>query len=259
MNELLKHLCESTNSVRCLWLGNDNWLLYDGHYLLAFDLDPCNPRRKIPCPVSVMDLAPYLDLLLITHAHEDHFNSDTCKILAASGHCRFAVPLSCYNKAANCRLPADRCIDTMPGMQFSLFGADLVCIRAIHGHIGGTVYSDASTYDCGYLFNFGGLRFYQPGDTLLLEEHLTLSPVDVLFLSPTEHNTWIDNSVRLISLLHPKHVLFQHFDTYIETPVNQFWSHGYVNEVLACLSPEDQQWCIVPKIGDIIQLPHLQI
>lgn len=254
MNELLARLCSETDSVRCLWLGNDNWLLWDGQHMIGFDLDPCNFRRMCPCPVSAEEIAPYLDLLLITHEHEDHFNADTCCALVAHAHCRFAVPLSCNNKAAEIGLPAERRFSTVPGMHFSAAGADFMCTRAIHGHIGGTVYSAAATHDCGYRFTFGGLDFYQPGDTLLLEEHLTMPPVDVLFVSPTEHNTWIDNSVRLISLLQPKQIFFQHFGTYNETPANRFWSHGYVDEVIARLPPEAQARCTVPILGNIFQL-----
>ena len=116
------------------------------------------------------------------------------------------------------------------------------------------MYSGASLQDCGYRFSFGGLTFYQPGDTVLLEEHLEMRGVDVLFLSPTEHNTWIENSLRLIRLIRPGKVIFQHHSTYHEAPDNLFWTHGYVREVLDGLTAEEKLRCIVPDQHSVITL-----
>ena len=134
-----------------------------------------------------------------------------------------------------------------PGDSFGADGVPVSCVRAVHGHIGGCVYSGASMLDCGYRFSIGGLRFYQPGDTLLLEEHMEMQGVDVLFLSPTEHNTWIENSVKLIHFLKPSYVILQHHSTYSEEdPRNYFWAHGYTGELLAALEEEERARCIIP-------------
>ena len=42
---------------------------------------------------------------------------------------------------------------------------------------------------------------------MLLEDHLFLKHVDVLFFSPTEHNMHVDASVILINELDPEYIL----------------------------------------------------
>lgn len=252
-DNLLDRLCTPTRGVRLLWTGNDGWLLWDGTHLLGNDLDLTNFRRLTPSLIDPAELAGRLDLHFITHEHEDHFSMETCRLLARNGRCRFVIPASCAAKADEMELPRASRLPVMPGERFTAAGAEVECIRAIHGHAGGTVYSGASTRDCGYRFRFGGKVFYQPGDTLLLEEHAAMAPVDILFVSPTEHNTWVDGSVRLIRWLRPRMVLLQHFGTYQEKAGNLFWSHGYVEELLAALTPAERSLCLIPQEGCLIE------
>lgn len=254
MDTLLETFCAPCAGVRLLWLGNDGWLLWDGAHLIATDLDLLNVERLLPSPVEVGELANRLDLHFITHAHEDHFSTETCRILLEQGRCRFVVPESCSAKAAEIGIPKNRMIFAAPGDRFCESGAEVECIRAIHGHVGGAVYSGASVLDCGYRFHFGGKCFYEPGDTLLLEEHQTMEPADVLFVSPTEHNTWIDGSKWLVERLKPRHIFPQHFGTYGEEGVNRTWFHGYVEELQEALSPMDRDRFRIPRQGEIIEI-----
>ncbi len=96
--------------------------------------------------------------------------------------------------------------------------------------------------------------FARPGDTLLLEEHLDMHGVDVLFVSPTEHNLGVENAVRLIRMLRPQKIILQHHSTYREHAENLFWAHGYVTELLEALSGEERERCIVPEQNRIIRL-----
>lgn len=247
----LEELLSAPTGLHLLWQGNDSWLLWDGAHLLATDLDLYNPERIAPPTVSLPLLAERLDALFLTHGHEDHFNSETCRMLAREGHCVFVVPKSCEEKAAACfaeGLPPERLRIVQPGMRFALAGAEVCCVRAVHGHTGGAVYSGASLLDCGYRFSFGGAEIYQPGDTLPLEEHGEMGPVDVLFVSPTEHNTCVEGSARLIALLRPGLILPQHFGTYAEQPENLFWTHGYVEELAAALTGEQRGRFLVPTM-----------
>lgn len=236
-----------------LWMGNNGFVLSDGTHLIATDLDLHLNERLWPPAVSAEELAAHLDLLMITHGHTDHFNPETVRCLLRAGRCRFLIPESCREIAKAIHGLEERALFCKPGQQLN--DPILVkCLRAVHGHIGGSVYSGASMLDCGYRFVFGGLRFYQPGDTLLLEEHLDMHDVDVLFVSPTEHNMGVENAVRLIRSIGPKAIVLQHHSTYAEHPDNRFWAHGYVNELLHALSPEERARCIVPDPHRIIQL-----
>jgi len=237
-----------------LWQGNNGFLLYDGSRMIATDLDLTLPERLAPPTVDLDELAQQLDVLMITHGHGDHFNAGTVRCLLRHSRCRFVIPESCRELARSMDGLAGRSVFCKPGDHLELPGLSVDCLRAVHGHIGYSVYSGASLLDCGYRFVFGGLRFYQPGDTLLLEEHLDMQGVDVLFVSPTEHNMGVDNAARLIRTVQPQKVVFQHHSTYREAPDNRFWTHGYVQEVLDALSPEERARCIVPNQHTVVSL-----
>ena len=112
-------------------------------------------------------------------------------------------------------------------------GVKVEAIRAIHGNANFAIYYDANLQDCGYVFTVGGKRFLQPGDTYLLEDHLFLKDIDVLFFSPTEHNMYIDRSLFLINALEPDYIFPQHHSTiaYDENNNYRFWAKGYPEEV----------------------------
>jgi len=237
-----------------LWQGNNGFIICSADRMIATDLDLTLAERISPPTVDMDELAEQLDFLLITHAHEDHFSTATVKRLLSKNRCRFVIPESCREKALSIAGLASRAVFCRPGDHLELDSIPVDCIRAVHGHIGGTVYSGASLLDCGYRFTLAGLRFYQPGDTLLLEEHLGMLGTDVLFVSPTEHNMGVENAVRLIRMLKPGKVILQHHSTYREQPDNLFWSHGYVQELLHALSPNERARCIVPNQDTVIRL-----
>ena len=142
-----------------------------------------------------------LDVAFITHEHGDHFNRKTARILAEKGKCIFVMPANCVEDARGLGIPQDRIKVATPRQPFELKGVKVSPVRAIHGNAKSAVYFDANLEDCGYLIELGGKTFLQPGDSVLLEDHLFLKHVDVLFFSPTEHNMHVDPSVILINEL----------------------------------------------------------
>jgi L-ascorbate metabolism protein UlaG (beta-lactamase superfamily) len=185
--------------------------------------------------VDVSDIAQVLDVLLITHGHDDHFNPRTAAALSAESECVFVVPVSCTDKAAAIGIDTRRVFKAVPGCEFTVEGAVVSPIRALHGHHHGSVYRHANFQDCGYLLELAGRKILQPGDTVLLHEHLELGEVDVLFVSPTEHNTNIEQSLRLIEAVNPRHIFPQHFGTYRKTPDNAYWTQGFPDRLRAAL------------------------
>jgi hypothetical protein len=86
-----------------------------------------------------------------------------------------------------------------------------------------------------------GKRILHPGDSLLTEEHLGVKNIDVLFVSPTVHNMYVDRSMILINTLQPAYIFPQHFGTYTQTDENAFWTRGYPDELQLRLSRELQK------------------
>ncbi len=208
------------------WTGNLGWLVEGEGKLLAFDLDLGSSIRKRPPPVTAAGLAPRLDVLFITHAHGDHFNDATARVLAKRSACTFVLPETCLKKARTLGIKRSRIRVAVPRKRMKLHGIAVTPYRAIHGHKGNTIYKWADMRDCGYLLEFAGKRVFQPGDTVLLEEHMVLEDIDVLFVSPTEHNMHVGPAARWIRKVKPKHVFAQHFGTYVENASNRFWTHG---------------------------------
>jgi L-ascorbate 6-phosphate lactonase len=213
------------------WTGHNGWLIKSDTALVGTDLATEDEARLYRSPISAEELAPLLDVAFITHGHGDHFNRKTARILAEKGRCTFVMPANCVEEARRLGIPGDRIHVATPRKPFDLKGVKVSPVRAIHGNPKTAVYFDANLEDCGYLIELGGKTFLQPGDTVLLEDHLFLKHVDVLFFSPTEHNMHVGPSVILINELEPEFILPQHRDTYRVTPQNRYWTSGYPYEV----------------------------
>ena len=237
-----KDFYRQKTGVSLMWMGNAGWVINLHGLLFCTDLDLHSPdRAPLPANVDMLELARHIRIAFATHEHGDHFNEDTCRMLAEHSACRFVIPQSCAATAADIGLPGDRVTVVAPGKNYVLSGLNVRTVRAVHGHFLGSVHSDASLHDdCGYIFERQGFRIYQPGDTVLLEEHFDMPGIDLAFVSPTEHNMHIENAARYLSLLAPRFIFPQHYDSYVVTKENAFWTRGFVNELYARLPGELQ-------------------
>ena len=241
MNPLLDKLLSIQNGIGLCWLGNLGWLLRADDKLIATDLDLDRETRLAPSPIPTADLAPHLDVLFITHEHGDHFSGPTSKSLLANGQCRLVLPANCVDRSREFGIPADRITVAIPDSRpygeptrdpLVVDGIRVEPQRAFHGHTDFTVYRRANDHDCGYVFTLGGKRVYQPGDSVLLQQHMEdFADIDVLFVSPTLHNIHIEASVRFIQAVCPDHVFPQHFGSYEITEQNSYWTDGSPDEV----------------------------
>lgn len=243
--------------VQVWWTGHNGWLIRSGGLLMGTDLCLEQSDRMVPAPVSALELAAELDIAFITHEHGDHFERETCKILGEKSNCLFVLPQNCLAAARELGLPEERLRVARPGEPFTLPGVEVTPMRAIHGNPRFAVFAEANLEDCGYLLRTGGLSLLQPGDSVLLEDHLFLGHVDVLFLSPTEHNMHIDRSVILINELEPDYIFPQHRDTFQVTPENRYWTTAYTWEVLNLLSKPLRQRYHILEMGAGMEIKPL--
>jgi L-ascorbate 6-phosphate lactonase len=238
------------SGVAVWWTGHNGWLVKSGDRLIGTDLATEDEARLYQSPISAQELAPLLDFAFVTHGHGDHFHRKTCKLLSEGGRCVFIMPANCVEEARRIGIAQERIKVARPREPFEQEGLKVTPLRAIHGNAKHAVYFEANLDDCGYLIELGGKRFLQPGDSVLLEDHLFLKHVDVLFFSPTEHNMHVDSSVILINELAPDYILPQHRDTYRATPQNRFWTTGYPHEVKFRLSKPLQERFHILKQGE---------
>ena len=236
------------------WAGHNSWLIKSGDILIGTDLWLEDRNRLIPLPVTAEELAPELTISFVTHAHDDHFNRATTVTLLRYSSCIFVMPESCLAKAREIGIPAERIRVAVPRDSFEVSGVKVKAIRAIHGNANFAIYYEANLADCGYLIDLDSITFLQPGDSYLLEDHLFLKHVDVLFFSPTEHNMYIDRSVILINTLNPDYIFPQHHSTVDFDERNRFWAKGYPAEVRIRLSADLQKRYQIPETGKKFQI-----
>jgi L-ascorbate metabolism protein UlaG (beta-lactamase superfamily) len=228
---ILEELLDTRDGVALCWLGNLSWLIRAEGRLIAFDLDLETPSRLMRPPVSTEELAPSLDAVFITHSHGDHFNDATARILAERSRCVFVIPANCVEKARALGIPEERIVVAKPRQPMEVLGLGVRPMHAFHGHTHQSVHRNANLDDCGYIVTLAGLTLFQPGDSVLTEDHLALKDVDILFVSPTDHNMRVGPASILIEALKPRWIFPQHFATYAVTEQNAFWTVGYPDEL----------------------------
>lgn len=218
------------------WAGHNSWIIKSGDLVVSTDLYLENDTRIASSPITPEEIATEIDISFVTHAHGDHFNEYTSRILLEKSSCLFVMPESCLPVARKLKIPDNRIVIAKPRESFDVKGVNVKALRAIHGNANFAIYYEANLQDCGYVMTIGSKTFLQPGDSYLLEDHLFLKKVNVLFFSPTEHNMYIDRSVILINTLDPDYIFPQHHSTIAVDESNRFWAKGYPDEVKIRLS-----------------------
>jgi L-ascorbate metabolism protein UlaG (beta-lactamase superfamily) len=238
------------DGVAVWWAGHNSWIIKSGDLVVTTDLWLENSPRFEQSPITPEEIASVIDISFVTHAHGDHFNESTSKVLLEKSNCTFVMPESCLPVAGELKIPDNRIVVAKPRGNFEVKGVAVQALRAIHGNANFAIYYEANLQDCGYVFTLGGKRFMQPGDTYLLEDHLFQKNIDVLFFSPTEHNMYIDRSVILINTLAPAYIFPQHHSTIRHDEANRFWAKGYPDEVKILLSQALKDRYHIFKIGE---------
>jgi L-ascorbate metabolism protein UlaG (beta-lactamase superfamily) len=254
---VLEQIRSHHQGIAVWWVGNAGWLIKAGDLLIGTDLDLSSEEKVQPPPITPQELAGELDVEFVTHHHGDHCNVTTIESLAAGGRTTFVLPQPCLKEAGGLRIPQGRLVVPEPLHPFDIKGVHVEPIHAIHGNQEFTVltrepdFVEKIAHNCGYVLTINGKRFLHPGDSVLTEEHLELKNIDVLFVSPTVHNMYMDRSMILINHLQPAYIFPQHFGTYRETEEEAFWMHGYPDELKQRLSPELQKRYHKLKIGEM--------
>ncbi|MEN6535743.1 MAG: MBL fold metallo-hydrolase [Bryobacteraceae bacterium] len=130
-------------------------------------------KRMMACPIAAEDVPA--DLVICTHEHLDHMDSEALPILAKCPRTRFAGPAECVKGFEKAGISPERRVLLTPDSEINLTGVRIFSVYADHG--------DLAPDAIGVVLDFDGIRVYHTGDTAYRPERLRkaieLSP-DVL-------------------------------------------------------------------------------
>jgi L-ascorbate 6-phosphate lactonase len=112
-------------------------------------------KRMMACPLSAEEVTA--DLLICTHEHLDHMDTDALPTVAKNSKVRFAGPIECVKEFERMGIASDRCLLLEEGQEFRLDGIRVEVVFADHG--------DLAPDAVGVVVEMDGVKVYHTGDT----------------------------------------------------------------------------------------------
>jgi len=168
-------------------------------------------KRMMACPVPAEEANA--DLIVCTHEHLDHMDTDALPVLAGNPRTQFVGPIECIKEFTKQRIPAARCHLLDEGDSLTLGGVEINAVYADHGELA----PDA----LGIVLNFGGIKVYHTGDTAYRPEEfapaIKMRP-DVLIpcINGAFGNMDAEEAAQLTRLVNPQAVIPSHFWMFVE-------------------------------------------
>lgn len=168
-------------------------------------------KRMMACPVSPGEVRA--DLVLCTHEHLDHMDTDALPILAQNSTTQFCGPIECIKEFAKLGIQATRCHLLEEGKSLRFGNIEVHPVYADHGELA----PDA----LGIVLDFDGIRVYHTGDTAYRPEEfqpaIGMRP-DVLIpcINGRFGNMDAREAASLTGLATPMFVIPSHFWMFVE-------------------------------------------
>jgi L-ascorbate 6-phosphate lactonase len=112
-------------------------------------------KRMMACPITAGEVVA--DLIVCTHEHEDHMDTDALPVVARESRTHFAGPIECVKQFKKMSIPPERCHLLEAGKEIVLEGISVKAVYADHGELA----PDA----LGVILDFDGIKVYHTGDT----------------------------------------------------------------------------------------------
>jgi L-ascorbate 6-phosphate lactonase len=168
-------------------------------------------KRMMTCPIVTDDLEA--DLIICTHEHLDHMDTDALAGLAKNGRTHFAGPIECMKEFQKQQIPGERCHLLEEGKSCSFGDITVHAVYADHGELA----PDA----LGVVVDFDGVRVYHTGDTayrpeefkpaIAMKPHILLPCINGAF-----GNLNAEEATMLTELVAPQIVIPTHFWMFVE-------------------------------------------
>lgn len=195
-----KEAFDNHNNTEIRWLGNASIMIND--YGTNIMIDPLLEGFDMPLLIEMPilpDQIPHLDGILITHIDNDHFSRPTCKDVLEvcdSYHAPHYVA-QVMNEEGILGIGHDI------NETFCIGDMKITLTKAVHNWQNGSSkynYREWKIEDyCGYWIETRNGTIWLPGDSKLIEEHLTREEPDVILFDFAD-NEWhitLDGAIQL--------------------------------------------------------------
>lgn len=168
-------------------------------------------KRMMPCPIAAERVQA--DLVVCTHEHLDHMDTDALPVLARNPRTRFAGPIECIKEFRKLGVAEEQCQLLNEGRKVVVGDVEIHPVYADHGELA----PDA----LGIVLDFGGIRVYHTGDTAYRPEQFRpaaeLHP-DILIpcINGRFGNLDAHEAALLTRLVAPRLVIPSHFWMFVE-------------------------------------------
>lgn len=168
-------------------------------------------KRMMTCPLAAEDAKA--DLVVCTHEHADHMDTDALPILAKHPETHFVGPVECMKEFASLGIATHRCHLLEEGKSVTVGSVEVHGVYADHG--------DLAPDALGVVLNFDGIKVYHTGDTAYRpEEFRPAIAMRSDILLPCVNGRYGNMDEReaalLTSLISPKIVVPTHFGMFVE-------------------------------------------
>ena len=170
-------------------------------------------KRLIPTVLEPEDLKA--DLLVSTHAHEDHLDQGLLDVAVSTlPEMRYLGSPDCRAMYAQKGVPEDKVTILAKGESTTMMGMNFRGIYADHGELA----PDAM----GLLISVAGLNIYFTGDTSCCPEKLAASlgnvSVDIMVvpINPAYGNPGEEGAAKIAAAIRPRLAIAAHFGMFIE-------------------------------------------
>lgn len=159
-----------------------------------------------------------LDAVLYTHTDNDHLGPITAKELMHTG-AQFHGPPSVIRELSRLGLAEGQGVSHTPGETFGIGNLEISLTPAFHPHQ--LFNTDFETYFkpedcCGYKITTPDGVIWIPGDSLLMNEHLEMKDVDLLFIdfSDNASHFGLDFAIGLANVHERADLIMYHWATF---------------------------------------------
>lgn len=168
-------------------------------------------KRMMACPISPEEVVA--DLVICTHEHLDHMDTDGLPILAKHARTHFVGPIECFREFKKMGVPEVRCHLLEEGAEIDHRDIKVRAVYADHGELA----PDA----VGVVLDLEGIKVYHTGDTAYrpaeFKQAIELQP-DILLpcINGRYGNMDAREAALLTQAVKPRVVIASHFWMFVE-------------------------------------------